>query len=237
MAIPPDYPQHAVRHVDRGPIRLGPSFVLGRSLAVLRSIVVRDGLGQRRDSVLPRHDACLESELPRRVARHGADAGHARPPTGGAAQVLARRRAPAKWRTVDELVNVTTSTRPVGERPAKLARVLAGGPRAVGRHLVDPGARGLELASRARRGSPRRGRAGRARPGGSARADAPRGLRRRTPPARPRVRARCRGGPPPSPGRSRPAGGPAKRPASRPSASRRRRVISTPLTLVKTAHW
>src|SRR3990172_2841293 len=88
-----------------------------------RGTVVRDGLGQRWNSVLPRDDACLESEGLGRGARHGADAGH-----GHAAeqprQVLARK----------ERCEVTDGGRAgegdhvdpaLAERPAELAPLLA----------------------------------------------------------------------------------------------------------------
>src|SRR3990172_6673066 len=108
-----------------------------------RGIVVRDGLGQRWNSVLPRDDACLESEGLGRGARHGADAGH-----GHAAeqprQVLARkeRREVTDGGRAGEGDNVNPG---LAERPAELCRVLGSfRPRPVGRHFVDQDARGLQ---------------------------------------------------------------------------------------------
>ena len=104
--------------------------------------MVRDGSGQRRDSVLPRDNACLESELPRGRARDGADAGHGHSPEEPR-QVLAgeeRREVPdggraGKGDDVDPAL---------AEGPAERTCVLHDRPRPIGRHLVDAGPRGLE---------------------------------------------------------------------------------------------
>src|SRR5499427_5654604 len=139
-------------HVDCGPPRLGqpawrlvvsPAWPLARSFS-FAGVVGGDGLGQRRDSVLPRDDGCLDAEDARGIPRHGADAGD-----GDAGE------QPGQVRCAKEAGEVAHGGgaregddvhAPLGERAAQLSRILGGRARRVGGDLLDPCPCGLELA-------------------------------------------------------------------------------------------
>ena len=180
---------------------------------------------------------CVSSPKPAAVARViGPMRGHrhARPSAGGSS---ARGNSAQKFRTVDELVKVTTSTRRSASALRRPAACSARRARAVGGDLVDDGAQRRQLAHQHVAGL-----------GGARQQDAvPGAISGRSRSTRPSATY--------SPGTDRDPQAPARASASAVAgpmaairharedvaaaprlAARRRRTISTPLTLVNTTH-